>query len=71
MNSSPETIPNERYIALDLHKHYNMVGGQNYRQEWELRPRKVQMSRIRDWASQNLKPSDLVVLEATGNTWDI
>jgi len=31
MNSSPETIPIQRYIALDLHKHYIMVGGQNHR----------------------------------------
>jgi transposase len=71
MNSHPETIPIERYIAIDLHKHYVMVGGQNAQQEWVLRPRKVQMSRFRDWAAKNLKPGDAVVIEATGNTWDI
>jgi transposase len=71
MNSPPETIPIERYIAIDLHKHYVMVGGQNAQQEWVLRPRKVQMSRFRDWAAKNLKSGDEVVIEATGNTWDI
>jgi len=71
MNSAPETTPITRYIGLDLHKHYIMVGGQNRAQEWVLKPRKVQMSRFRDWAVQNLKLGDSVVLEATGNTWDI
>ena len=33
MNSLPETIPIQRYVALDLHKHYIMVGGQNRDQE--------------------------------------
>jgi transposase len=71
MNSQPDTIPIQRYIALDLHKHYIMVGGQNRERQWVLRPRKVQMSRFREWAAQNLKPGDAVVLETTGNVWDI
>jgi len=71
MTSPPETIPIEHYIGIDLHKHYVMVGGQNEQQEWILRPRNVQMSRFRDWAAKNLKPGDVVVIEATGNTWDI
>ena len=29
------------------------------------------MSRFHDWAHQNLKPGDAVVLETTGNVWDI
>ena len=71
MNSPPETIPLERYIAIDLHKHYVMVGGQNEQQEWVLRPREVRMPRFRDWSAKNLKAGDVVVIEATGNTWDI
>ena len=27
MNSSPETIPIQRYIGIDIHKYYLMVGG--------------------------------------------
>jgi len=49
MKTFPETIPIERYIAIDLHKEYVMVGGKNEQQEWTLRPRRVQMSRFRDW----------------------
>lgn len=71
MNSFPETIPIQRYIGLDLHKHYIMVGGQNRAQEWVLKPRKVPMPRFRQWAAQNLQPGDAVVIETTGNTWDI
>lgn len=71
MTSNPETIPIERYIGLDIHKQYVMVGGQNEKQEWVLRPRNVSMSRFRDWAAQNLKQGDAVVIETTSNAWDI
>ena len=71
MNSSPETIPIKRYIAIDSHKEYVMVGGMNDQQKWVLRPRHVQMSRFRDWARKNLQPGDSVVLETTSNVWDI
>jgi len=71
MNASPETIPIQRYIAIDTHKHYVMVGGMNQQRQWTLRPRKVQMPRFRDWAAQNLQPGDAVVLETTANVWDI
>lgn len=70
MKTSPETVPIERYIAVDLHKEYVMIGGQNRQQEWVLRPRKVSMYGFRDWAARNLKPGDVVVLETTGNVWD-
>jgi len=71
MNRNPETIPIERYIGIDIHKQYVMVGGQNDKQEWVLRPRNVQMSRFRDWAAKNLRMGDAVVIETTSNAWDI
>ena len=71
MNHLPETIPIKRYIGIDSHKHYVMVGGMNAQREWNLRPRKVQMPRFRAWAVQNLKAGDAVVLETTANVWDI
>ena len=71
MNSFPETSPIQRYIAIDSHKEYVMVGGMNDQQKWILRPRRVQMSRFRDWALKNLQPGDSVVLETTANVWDI
>lgn len=71
MKVLPKTIPIERYIAIDSHKHYVMVGGMNAAREWTLRPRQVQMPRFRAWAVQNLKAGDAVVLETTANVWDI
>lgn len=71
MKTCPETIPIRRFIAIDSHKHYVMVGGMNVQRQWTLRPRKVQMSRFRDWAVGNLRPDDAVVLETTSNVWDI
>jgi len=71
MNLTPETIPIDRYIGIDIHKYYVMVGGQNRRQEWILRPRRIQMNRFRDWAEKNFRLSDAVVIETTGSVWDI
>jgi hypothetical protein len=71
MNPHPKSIPIQRYIGIDIHKHYLMIGGQNRHQEWTLRPRKVQVSRFRDWAEKNFQPGDAVVIETTGSVWDI
>ncbi len=71
MNAPPKTMPIERYLAIDIHKHYVMVGGQNRQQEWTLHPRRVPISRFRAWAGQNFRPGDAVVLETTGSVWDI
>lgn len=61
----------QRYIALDIHKEYGMVGAMNASQEWVIRPRKVEMIRFRDWAASNLRIGDAVVIETTTNVWDI
>ena len=71
MKSDPESTPFQRFIAIDIHKYYVMVGGMNDQRTWNLRPRKIQMSRFRDWAAKNLNPGDAVVIEATSNVWDI
>jgi transposase len=71
MNTPSEAGSIQRYLAIDIHKRYVMIGGQNRQQEWTLRPRRVPMPRLRAWAEQNLKPGDAVVVEATGSVWDI
>ena len=71
MDSPPEKDPIQRYLAIDIHKHYVMIGGQNAQQEWTLRPRRVQMHRFRDWAEKNFRSDDAVVIETTGGVWDI
>ena len=71
MKTVPESIPIERFLALDIHKHYVLVGGMNSQRDWVLRPRKVRMSRFPEWVQKNLKPTDAVVLESTSNAWEI
>ncbi len=71
MTPPPQSIPIERYLAIDIHKRYVMVGGQNRQQEWTLRPRRIPISRFRVWAAQHFRPGDAVVLETTGSVWDI
>ena len=71
MKTDPKSIPIQRYIAIDIHKHYVVVGGMNSQKEWLLRTRKVRMSRFPEWAEKNLLPTDAVVIESTSNAWEI
>jgi len=60
----------ERHLAVDLHKHYVMVGGVNAHQEVVLTPRRVTLDDWPAWARTNLTKTDVLVVEATTNTWD-
>lgn len=42
MNSPPESTYS-RFLAIDLHKHYLVVGGVNFRQEVVLKPRRISL----------------------------
>jgi len=59
----------ERHLAVDLHKHYLVIGGVDARQEVVLSPRRVDLDDWPTWAKANLKPNDGLVVEATTNTW--
>lgn len=59
----------KRYVGLDVHKHYVMVGAVNAAQEVVLPPRKVSLLEFEGWAKKHLRPTDEVVLEATTNAW--
>src|SRR6266508_2463569 len=58
-----------RYIAIDIHKHYLMIGGIDALKRIVLQPRKVELHRWSEWAQANLHPTDAVVIEATTNAW--
>ena len=60
-----------RYIAIDIHKHYLMIGGIDAHKRIVLPPRRVELSRWPHWAQANLLPTDAVVIEATTNAWAI
>lgn len=59
----------KRYVGLDVHKHYVMVGAVNAAQAVVLPPRKVSLAELEGWAKKHLRPTDEVVLEATTNAW--
>jgi transposase len=60
----------ERYIAVDLHKSYVVVGGVNIRLEVVLPPRRVELKDWPRWAKKHLKKTDALVVESTSNAWD-
>lgn len=64
---SPGTF--ERYLALDIHKHYVVVGGVNAQQQVILPPRRLDLGEWALWHTKQLHPTDAVVLEATTNAW--
>jgi transposase len=59
----------KRFVGLDTHKQYVMVGAVNATQEVVLPPRKVGLIEFEGWAKKHLRPTDEVVLEATTNAW--
>ena len=71
MTSPPQTTPFERYLAIDAHKQYVVVGGLNAQQEIVLPVRRIEVDEYAKWAQANLKPGDAVVIEATTNTWNL
>ena len=68
MNHPPQET---RYIGLDIHKRYAVIGGVNREQEIVHKPQKVSYDRWRRWVGKHLRPTDEVVIEATGNTWQM
>lgn len=61
----------ERFVALDVHKHYVMVAAIDAAQQVVLAPRKLSLERFAQWAPEHLQPTDQVVLEATANAWTL
>ena len=70
MNTTSRQI-SERFIAIDAHKHYLVVGGLNRQMEVVLPLRRIHIDRFSQWAQQHLKSSDSVVIESTTNTWTL
>ena len=59
----------KRYVGLDVHKHYVMVGIVDRDQRTLLSPRKVSLVDLEGWGKKHLQASDEVMLEATTNAW--
>lgn len=61
----------DRFVAIDIHKHYVMVGAIDAQQRMVLQPRRIDLPRFATWAAAHLHPTDAVVIEATTNAWAI
>ncbi len=71
MSDPPISSPFQRYLAIDAHKHYVVVGGLNAGLEIVLPARRMEIERYPQWAKENLKEGDCLVIEASTNTWDL
>jgi transposase len=70
MNSPTQQVI-QRYIAIDAHKHYLVIGGLNAQMEIVLPLQRISISRFSLWAQKNFTSTDAVVIEATTNTWTL
>jgi transposase len=71
MTDPKKSSPFERYLAIDAHKHYVVVGGLNAQLEIVLPARRMDMERYPQWAKENLTQQDCLMIEASTNTWDL
>jgi len=71
MKKVQDTRGYERYLALDIHREYLLVGGWNEAKEWVLTPRRVSIEKFGGWAKKNIRQGDIVVLETTTNIWAV
>ena len=71
MKKGQDTRGYERYLALDIHREYILVGAWNEKKDWVLTPRRVSIEKFPEWAKKNIRPGDIVVLETTTNVWTI
>jgi transposase len=69
MKKGQDTRGYTRYLALDIHRDYILVGGWNEEKEWVLTPRRVSTEKFPEWAKKNIRVGDIVVLETTTNVW--
>jgi len=69
MNKGQNTRGYQRYMALDIHREYILVGAQNEEKDWVLTPRRVSTEKFPEWAKKNIRAGDIVVLETTTNVW--
>ena len=69
MKKVQDTRGYERYMAMDIHREYILVGAWNEEKDWVLTPRRVSIERFSEWAKKNVGEGDIVVLETTTNVW--
>jgi hypothetical protein len=65
------SVSAERFVGLDVHKRYVVIGAVNAGQQIVLNPRRIDLDDFLSWCQQHLRSTDAVVLEATTNAWHL
>lgn len=68
--NEPSTTSPTRFVGIDLHKDYLMVGAVDAQQKVVLPPRRFTWHEFAVW-QRHLAATDAVVLEATSNAWTL
>ena len=71
MNEDGNTRGARRYVALDIHKKYCVVGGVDRDGRVVLQAVRVEHVDLEGWLKRNLRSTDQVVLESTTNAWHV
>jgi transposase len=71
MNEDGITRGPRRYIALDVHKKYSVIGGVEREGQVVLHEVRVEHADLEGWLKKNLRSTDHVVLESTTNAWHV
>lgn len=61
----------QRFIGLDIHKHYLVAVGVDADLNQVLGPQRVEYIHLEQWMTRSLRPDDAVVIEMTTNTWQM
>lgn len=61
----------QRFIGLDVHKHYLIALGVDAELNVVLPAQRVELSRLETWMKKTITRQDAVVLEMTTNTWEL
>ena len=71
MNEDGNTRGSRRYVALDIHKKYCVIGGVDREGRVALHAVRVEHADLEGWLKKNLRPTDHVVFESTTNAWHV
>src|ERR687885_111849 len=69
MLETPLSRSPTRFVDLDVHRHYLVVGAVDPQQTVVLTPRRFSFAAFATWAQDHLSQTDAVVLEASSNAW--
>jgi transposase len=58
-----------RFVGLDIHRNYATIAAVDVNQQVVLTARRVNYEDFDDWIRKNLRLTDAVTLESTGNAW--